>query len=458
MNRFVSAKTLQRVIAAAIVMAVMGIVAAPGVGPARGDAPTSIAVNEFQNEAGAPSGVAPALSDALYKAVTSSGTFRAAGRGPLPLQTNLTADAFVDALDAAAKAGADEVLLGSVVQMSGGQVYYRLTLYRVAPVAFIASQVFSQPYPPGDAQALPAAFAGNLNTLAAPRQSVGTIYSVESGVHADLGSSEGFQLGDRFNVMRGGAKVAEASITQLADDDATLSISNATSGYSPAVGDTLVGLRPLPPALPAPPSASSFNPLAFVVGVGAVLLAIGHHGQPGVQGSGISGSPAPSSSPFTIITAQYQDTPPNIPITVVFSGVLSSASQVGIPGNTTYASWSVCNACGGATPPPQALSALGTTPQFTQITGATGQPESEMTMTAENQVSGSTLYINFFPTITDVNGDPLFGQTSSFALGGKRHKLSKPLIIKVPIGTTGPPVGPVNPHPLPPPPPKNPPR
>jgi len=270
-KRLLSGKMLRRFAAAAIGLFVIGAVAAPETSPARGDGTTNIAVATFENEAGAPPNVVSDLSNAAYKAIASSGKFVAKGGGPLPTGKNVMNDPFVDAMDAAAKVGADQVLLGDVIQMTGGQAYYRLSLYRVAPLTYIGSQIFSQPYPQADARAMSAAFASNVATLSAPRQALGTIYSTTNGVVADTGTESGFSLGDRFNVMRNGRKVAEATITSIRASEASLAISNSAPGYTPALGDELVGLRALPPAIPVPPGRSTFNAFAFLAAVGGAL-------------------------------------------------------------------------------------------------------------------------------------------------------------------------------------------
>jgi hypothetical protein len=401
----VSKTNLQRVIAAAIGLFIIGAVGAPPASPARGQGTTSIAVNTFQNEVGAPAGAVSDLSNALYHAVASSGRFEARGGGPLPYEKSLTSDPFIDALNSGAKAGAEELLAGSIVSMSGGQVYYRISLYRIAPVAFIASQIFSQPYPAPNAQALAAGFNSNIATLSAPRQAIGTVYSILAGVRADLGSSEGFLLGDRFNVTRGGQKVAEATISQFREDDATLSISNASPSYAPQIGDTLVGLRPLAPSLPAPPTKSSFNGFAFLAAVGGVLLAIGHHGQPGMPGT-ISGfpSPTPISSPFTVTGQSFIDSPPNITFTFVFNNLLSTTSQTGIGGNIAFAYVQIQQPGSQATTAPEPLQQIAPPPVFTTITGSGGQQESQMVLNAQNLVKGESLFFFFTSQITNVNG------------------------------------------------------
>lgn len=453
MRRLLSGNSFQRFFAIAIGLVVIGAVAAPPTTPARGAGETTIAVNTFQNEANAPKNVVSDLSNALYRAVATSGKFTAKGGGPMAYKVNLMDDPFMDALRGAAMAGADELLLGSVVQVTGGQVFYRLSLYRVAPVTFIASQVFSQSYPPGDAQALVAGLASNVATLSSPRQAVGTIYSLVDGARADLGTSEGFSLGERFNVMRGGQKVAEAAISSIRENDATLTFSNASGSYQPKVGDALVGLTPLPPALPAPPTRSTFDPIGFIVAVGAVFLAIGHHGQPGTPGGGVAGSPSPSSSPFIVTGQPFVENLPNATFTFLFSQELSATSTTGIVGNQQFAFITTQPPGSTATTPPEPFSAQGPPPTFTTVTGPGGVPETQMTFTANNLVAQEVLFFNFTTTITSLSGQPLapnqtFTATMSLfhrplgALAPKRVPSGVPTIPKPVVPPKPPPKGP----------------
>lgn len=437
MRRLLSGKQLRRFVAAAIGLVVIGAVAAPGAGPARGDGMMSVAVNTFQNEAGAPPKVISDLSSAAYRAVSSSGKFVAKGGAPLGYETTLTGDPFLEALRAAAKVGADELLLGSVVQIGGGQVYYRLSLYRVAPVTFIGSQIFSQTYPPGDANALAAALSNNLATLSGPRQALGTIFSVTAGPVGDVGTEDGFSLGDRFNVLRNGQKLAEATISSIRDDQASLTITNPVSGYKPMVGDRLVGLRALPAVLPARPNKSSFTAIGFLAAVGGALLAIGHHGQPGTPGG--SGTPGPGASPFSVQPQPVQVSLPQATFPFIFTNTLSSTSITNIPAFVTYVQVNTQLPGNQATSPPQTLAQFcNCTAQFTAIIGAGGNPETLMSVTATNLVSSEIIFFNFFPTITDVNGNTL-SQPAFFQAG--------PLSLMRPRFTMRPAVGPVAPGP-----------
>jgi len=447
-------KGLRQVLAAAIGLSIIWAVGAPAAMPARGDAKPSIAVNAFDNEAGAAANVPTDLASALYSAVSSSDSFTVRGGGPLAYEHSLTTDPFADGLASAAKVGADYVLFGSVVQMSGGQAYYRLTLFKVAPVTFVASQVFAQGYPPADAHALVAGFAGNVATLMAPRQAVGTVYSVDDVVHADLGTAEGFSAGEQFNVMRGGQKVAEATISKISDDDATLSISNATNGYTPAVGDELLGLTPLPPALTAPPTHSTFSALGFLVAAGAVLLAIGHHGLPAAEGSGVIGSPSPSSSPFALISSFATGSVPSETLNFVFNQVFNAASTTGVVADQSYA-YVVLTPPGESALPPAPLSSMGNVVVST-VTGADDAQETQVSVgTSEpGLVSGEGVAITFTSSVEDEDGQALVQTTSSGTLSDRRKTLT--IGPRRGIGPVAP--GPANPVPPKPLPPKNPPQ
>ena len=357
MRLLVSKRVLQRLAASIIGLAIIAAVAAPASSPARGDGTTAIAVESFTNEAGASGTVASDLSAAAYRAISTTSGFSARGGGPLGYPNTLTDDPFMGALSDAAKVGADELLLGSVVQSSGGQVYYRLSLYRVAPMAFVSSEVFSQPYP-GGAGSLAAGISGNLAALAAGHRGTGTIYSTTDGVMADLGTEEGYSIGDTFVVTRNGQRMADATISNITDDEARMTVSNAVSGYQPAVGDALTSSRTLPPLPPAPPTHSTFNILAIVAAAGGALLAIGHHGQPGAFCASCV-APSPTAGAFSITGFAPSGEPPTGSLTFTFSQPVNSTSQTGIAGNSTYASFTLQPIGGTATTPPAPLSSFG---------------------------------------------------------------------------------------------------
>ncbi|HYK54409.1 MAG TPA: hypothetical protein VEV38_12875, partial [Candidatus Eremiobacteraceae bacterium] len=72
MRLLVCGRALQRLAACIIGLAIIGAVAAPATSPARGDGTTAIAVETFSNEAGASGSVAVDLSDAAYRAISST--------------------------------------------------------------------------------------------------------------------------------------------------------------------------------------------------------------------------------------------------------------------------------------------------------------------------------------------------------------------------------------------------
>ncbi len=305
-------------ISIATCLALIAMVAAPSATPARGDAPMRLAVTTFQNQAGAPAAVVNALSASLYQSISSSGSYTAVGGGPLAFKPDLIGGSFGPALDAASKVGADEVVVGNIVSYANGQAFYSLSVYRTSNVMLVRTQVFSQNYPPSDAHALVAGFASNLNTLEAPRTAMGTIYSDYNGeLDADLGTTQGFSLGQQFNVLRDGQKVAEATITKISDDFAVVTIVNPSAGYKPAIGDRLVGLNAQPALQPVHSTASGFNPLYIVLGAAVALLAIGHGGSPAAANPQPTASGGPGF--FTASNLATVGNPQQQPITFTFT-------------------------------------------------------------------------------------------------------------------------------------------
>ncbi|HEY5095119.1 MAG TPA: hypothetical protein VII69_08405 [Candidatus Eremiobacteraceae bacterium] len=281
MSRFTGIRSfIYRILAVTAVVAVAGVAATPMAPPARGDSPLRVAVYGFQNSASAPAATVNAMGVALYQAISTSGKFTAAGGGVLPLKLDVSGSSFGPALAAASKVGADDVVVGDIVQLGGGTISYSLNMYRVVDVALVRSQVFTQNYPASDAHSMSAAFASNVATLEAPRTAMGTIYSTYNGeLDADLGLAEGFKLGQRFNVLRLGQKVAEADITKITDSYAVVSITNSQPGFKAQMGDRLVGIDPQPPVFSPHENTSGFSALYALLGLGAALVAIGQHGQ-----------------------------------------------------------------------------------------------------------------------------------------------------------------------------------
>ena len=395
-----------------LILLVMATASAPW--PAFGSNGPSIAVIQFSNDAGAPQSTVDQMSQALYQAVASSGHFSAAGSGPMHITLGVSGEPMTAALNAGAKAKAEEIILGDILRSDASGIVYRLTAYRVDPVAFIRSQVFTMTSGGGAAQV--SAFGANVETLHAPRTAVGTIFSVTNGVFADLGESEGFQVGQRFNVMRGGNKVAEARITQTTLTQAKLDVSNAAAGYSPAVGDRLIGVESQP-AIPPPQRANpdSFSLLGLAAAVGLTLLAIGHHGQPA------SAQPFPSPSPsgiggFTITSATVQSGAP--PAQVTFQFVFSQ------PVDTSTINFTNTNAMYYTTTNP-------ITP-ISPVTSLGGPPPSFdstntiLTINANTLQPGENVVFNFTSNILSTLGVSLQPFSPSFQFSVASHPLVKP--------------------------------
>jgi hypothetical protein len=297
-----------------LVIACAAIASAPA---ARGSTPT-IAVTEFANDAGAPQATLDTLGTAAYAALGQGGKFTPVGGGPLPVKSSTGGDLLVSALDAAKKAGADEIITTDLLTASGGTITYRMSAYRVDPLAFIRSGTFTQSSM--SPASLTAGFATNLATLHAPRTASGTIYSLDQGIKGDFGEATGAQLGDMYNVVRDGQKVAQAKVVGIDLNSANLEIVNPTPGYKPRIGDQLVGIGPQPAIPPAAHTgANTFSIWALAAATGAALLALGNnHG----QGATIGPKPSPTSTGiagFSVTPTGQSGSPPNESFTFNFS-------------------------------------------------------------------------------------------------------------------------------------------
>ena|GEM_PF-1530548 len=423
MKRSLLRKVSQRTVAALVVLSFLAAAAGIGAGPVRADA-TSVAVVTFQNDANAPSGVVESLSNALYRAAASSPNFVVKGGGPISVPKNQLGDQLADALHAAAAAGADHVLIGDVVADGAGSVTFRVAAYRIDPLNIVRAQVFTQPYPPADSQALVAALANDLSALEAPRAGTGTIYSVDNGkIQADLGSSEGFKMSERFNVLRNGQKLAEATIATQHDSYAEIQIENPTSGYKPAVGDRLVSQQAHAAVVPPPPqmSAGAWNPIAWILGAAAVLIAIG---QKGAVGNFPSPSPTASSSTlFSVTGAQTGGSNTNPTFTFSFSQAVSSTDCLSVQNDTTRATATAT--IGGVTRPPTALSNL----------GFAGFDATCVTLTVMDTVStyalanpGDKIAFQFTGVIMDTVGDTLTPNPTTITFVRTASSARRPLI------------------------------
>ncbi len=374
-----------------------------------------VAVTAFFNQAGAPQATVSALSQALYDAVGQSGKFTPVGGGPLAVRPAPDGAIVGPAVNAAARAGAQEVIVPELVSVSGSNIVYRLSAYRIAPLAFIRTQVFTQSSLA--APSLTAGFVNNLATLDEPRAATGTIYSLVGGVQADLGSTYGFHLGDRFNVMRDGQHVADAQITSITDDSATVTISNPANGYQPRIGDLLVGLQPLPPVYPAPRTPNTFSILGLVVATGAALLAIGHHGQAAPISPIVLPSPSPTAGPFSVTSGGQTGTAPNETFIFIFSQPVNIAPIVFY--NVTYMYYT-------ATSPNVPQSPV-TNLDGTQIWDPT---DTQLTITTTaNLAPGQQVTFYFTSKITSQTGTPLTPNSFQFTASVQRH----PADMRIPV-------------------------
>jgi hypothetical protein len=337
------------------------------------------------------------------------------------------------------------VVVGNIVQAGGGTISYSLSIYRVTDVALVRSQIFTQNYPASDARSMSAAFASNVATLEAPRTAMGTIYSTYNGeLDADLGTAEGFHLGQRFNVVRGGMKVAEADISSITDSYAIVTISNATPGFKAQLGDRLVGLDPQPAVIPPHENSSGFSPLYTLLGLGLVLAAIGQHGQaaafvPQPVASGGAGS-------FTATGLAILGNEQQPPITFTFTFSQPFNATVFDPANNLALAFCNVTSQGGIN---LHLSFLGTSTYLPTPSAATSlQIVSQGILTPTDHVA-FTFLDGSNNAWTDLNGDLFTG--ASFSAFSIAHRPLTVLHQKAPRPITpGGPGVPVKPLPIPP--------
>ncbi len=412
---------LARLAIIALVFLCASIAAAP---PAASEGPT-IAVTQFSNDAGAPQSTIDALSHAAYAALGQGGKYTPVGGGPLQVQSWTGGDLLGSAIDAAQKAGAAEVITTDLQSVSGGTVTYRLSAYRVDPLAPIRSGTFTQSSL--SPQALTAGFATNFATLHAPRIASGTVYAVDgNNLKADFGEATGAGLGDVYNVVRDGQKVAQAKVVAIDLNTATLAPENATAGYAPRTGDALVGVAPQPPIPPAAPTnANTFNIFALAVATGAALLAIGHHGQP----AGSSG-PAPSPTPstvggFSVSPGPQSGTPPSESFQFIFSQPVNTA---GLTYTTpTFVSYEKTNGGTVTVPAGTPVSILGgPAPSFNTA-------NTTLTINATTLLPGDIIIFSFTSAITSTLGISLAPISIQYTASVARHPLTH--AVHVPVQT-----------------------
>jgi hypothetical protein len=436
---------LPRLAAFALIFLCAVVAAAP---QARGSGPT-LAITEFTNDGGAPQSTVTALGDALYAAIDQSGKYTAVGGGPLKVANPLReGDSLVNAIDAARHLHAEEIITTDLISVAGGTITYRLSAYRVDPLAFIRSQIFTQSSLAGPS--LTAGFVTNLSTLHAPRTAVGVIYSLIGGVKADMGAASGFNLGDEFNVVRSSQKVAQAKITSIELDTATLDIYNASPGYKPQIGDQLVGIGVQPAVPPAPRSnPNTFNIIGILFATGAALLAVNHptsgHAPP-------PPSPSPTSSGATAFTVSFNSksgSPPSESFVFIFSQTVNTAGIVFT--NNTYVSYEKTN--GGTV----------ITPAGTPVTNLGGPPPSfsggntQLTINSSTLNNGDVVIFSFTSAIKDVFGDSLLPNTLTVSAAQAHHPVPG-MSGRKPVGAPGqiivpapaPNGGVPKPHPVPP--------
>lgn len=399
---------LSRLAAFALIFLCAVIAAAP---QARGAGPT-VAITEFTNDGGAPASTVSALGNALYAALDQSGKYTAVGDGPLKITNPMReGDSLVNALDAARHVHAEEIITTDLISVTGGTITYRLSAYRVDPVAFIRSQVFTQSSLAGPS--LTAGFVTNLSTLHAPRTAVGTIYSTDGAVKADMGAAAGFNLGDQFNVVRNSQKVAEAKITSIDLNTATLDIYNASAGYKPQIGDQLVGIGTQPAVPPAPRSnPNTFNIIGIIFAAGAALIAIHHP-------TG-SAPPPPSPSPttsgatsFTVSFTSKSGSPPSESFVFTFNQTVNTAGIVFT--NNTYVSYQKTNSGNVITPAGTPVTNLGGPPP------SFGAGNTQLTINSSTLNPGDVIMFSFTSSIKDVFGDSLLPNTLTVSAAYAHH-------------------------------------
>jgi hypothetical protein len=173
---------------------------------------------------------------------------------------------------------------------------------------------------------------------------------------------------------------------------------------------------------PAPGQHSSFNIFGFVAGVGAVLAAIGHHGQPGSPCVSCV-VPSPSAPTFSIIQFVPFGHPPTGSIEFDFSEVVDSTSQTGIQGSTSYASFVMEPPNSNATTAPAPLQQLGTVTFTLDPTGTM----SILTVSEQNGLVGGKYDISFTGLTMSTLGASLVPESTGlqpFAL--IRHIIATP--------------------------------
>ena len=403
-----------------------------------------MAVIEPANTAHIPASVLDQMGRAMYDGAVASGHYDVKGGGPIKVEAASTGDIFQAALGAASRVNADHVLVSDVLSVANGKVLYRMSIYQVNPVTYGRSQVFSQPFPPSDPRALAAQFGANLATLEAPRTYTGTIYALQPAITSDTGSTAGFHLGQRFNVVRNGKKVAEAQIVQLAEGSATVDILNPSPGYQAQINDTLISQEqgPMIPAAPSGNNTAVLTVIGALVGIAAGFIAInnGAHA-PAVQcppptPSGASCSAPPSGGPgsFTVSVTSSSGAPNQPSIQFTFSKPVLGAASFPFSGTTQLYFTSQVGIAGMPTPPQPIAGFCVCTPTF-DPTGTV------MTITTTAPLTpGNVYFIVFTGAIRAVDLTPLTFTSFRYPAGSGVCCLSaavRPATIPRTAGTHG---------------------
>jgi len=405
--------SVSRALTIVVALACVALALTPPLPQARGASGTSLAVIAPENSAHVSASVLDQIAQATYEGAVGSGRYEVKGHGPIRVEASSTGDILPAALGAASRVDAQQVLVTDVVSVTEGKLLYRMSIYQVNPVAVGRSQVFSETFPPSDQRALASELASGIATLDAPRTYTGTIFSLTPSITADTGSQDGFALGQRFNVVRGGQKVAEAQIVQIGDNSATVDILNPNPGYQAQVGDRLIS-QTQGPAIANPSSHSNngvLNVLGVFVGVGAALLALGttHKATP-VQcppptptGAACTTIPPSGAGTFTVAETSTTGTPTQPTLTFTFSKPVLGAATFPFGGTTQLYITSQVGIAGMPSPP-QPIAGFG---------GATGifdPSNTVMTITVTGTLTAGYVYfIVFTNQITATDGTPLTG-------------------------------------------------
>lgn len=399
MLRMFRLTNLSRALTIVVALACIALVLTPPLPQARGEG-LSLAVVAPENSAHVSATVLDQIARAMYDGAVGTGHYDVKAGGPIKVEAASTGDILPAALGAASRVNADHVLVADVISVANGKLLYRMSIYKVNPVTFGRSQVFSQAYPPSDPRVLASQFGTSLATLEAPRTYTGTIYALTPSITADTGSEEGFRIGQRFNVVRNGKKVAEAQIVQISEISAGVDILNPSAGYQAQIGDRLISQEQGPNMASGPPSGNSnsfLGVLGVLVGVGAALVAIGNHGSaasvqcppPTPSGAGCSTAPPSGGTPFTVIATSQGGSPSKPVLTFTFSKPVSNAATFPFSGTTQLYITSQVGISGMPTPP-QPIAGFG---------GATGSFDPTgtiLTITVTGTLTTGDVYFIFF--------------------------------------------------------------